>query len=75
MASETLSYRVPGVSCEHCRSAIAKEVGLVPGVESVEVDLEQKLVTVTGHDVHDESVRSAIDDAGYEIAHLQPDAR
>ena len=28
-----------------------------------------------GHDVHDESVRSAIGDAGYEIAQLHRDAR
>jgi copper chaperone len=59
---------VPGVSCEHCRAAIRKEVGAVAGVESVDVDLERKLVTVVGAGVSDTAARAAIDDAGYDIA-------
>ena len=38
------------------------------GVRSVNVDLDRKQVTVEGDPVHEESVRAAIDDAGYEIA-------
>ncbi|HEX7525747.1 MAG TPA: heavy-metal-associated domain-containing protein [Gaiellaceae bacterium] len=62
------TYSVPGVSCEHCRSAITKEVESVAGVESVVVDLERKLVTVSGENVDDTAVRGAIDEAGYDIA-------
>ncbi len=65
---ETTTYSVPGVSCEHCRSAIAREVGSVAGVASVSVDLERKLVTVSGVGVSDGAVRDAIDEAGYDIA-------
>jgi hypothetical protein len=39
--SENLILSVPGVSCEHCRTAITREVGVVAGVESVDVDLDQ----------------------------------
>ena len=46
--TEQLTYSVPGVSCEHCRTAITGEVGVVAGVESVEVDLDGKIVTVRG---------------------------
>lgn len=63
-----LSYSVPGVSCEHCRTAITTEVARVPGVDSVEVDLEAKRVTVVGEGVDDEAVRAAIDEAGYDVA-------
>ena len=63
-----LSYSVPGVSCEHCRTAITAEVTRVPGVESVEVDLEAKRVTVAGEGVDDGAVRAAIDEAGYDVA-------
>jgi copper chaperone CopZ len=65
--SDTLSYTVPGMSCEHCRAAITKEVSAVEGVASVTVDLEQKLVTVGGEGVSDAAVREAIDEAGYDI--------
>jgi copper chaperone len=66
--SENLILSVPGVTCEHCRTAITKEVGMVTGVESVDVDLEQKVVTVRGLDLDDGAVRAAIDEAGYDVA-------
>jgi copper ion binding protein len=65
--SDDLIYSVPGMSCEHCRAAITKEVGAVDGVASVSVDLERKLVTVGGESVSDAAVRTAIDEAGYDV--------
>jgi copper chaperone len=64
----TTTYSVPGISCGHCRVAITGEVGRLPGVSSVEVDLDAKRVTVTGPAIDDNAVRTAIDDAGYDIA-------
>jgi copper chaperone len=63
-----LTSSVPGVSCEHCRTAITAEVTRVPGVVSVEVDLEAKRVNVVGEGVDGEAVRAAIDEAGYDVA-------
>ncbi len=65
---ETVTYRVPGVSCDHCRAAIADEVGSLPGVASVEVDLDAKTVTVTGDRLDEQAILSALDEAGYEVA-------
>lgn len=65
---QTVTYSVPGVSCEHCRAAISKEVSAVDGVTAVAVDLERKVVTVAGDGVSDRAVRDAIDEAGYDIA-------
>jgi copper ion binding protein len=65
---QTLAYSVPGISCGHCRTAITSEVTQVEGVSAVDVDLERKVVTVTGADVSDDAVRDAIDEAGYDIA-------
>lgn len=59
-------YRVPGISCDHCKAAIEGEVGKVAGVTSVDVDVDAKTVTVAGGD--DSAIRSAIDDAGYDVA-------
>ena len=56
------------MTCEHCRTAITKEVGTVTGVESVDVDLERKVVTVRGSALDDGAVRAAIDEAGYDVA-------
>jgi len=66
--SETVSYTVPGIHCEHCEAAIKQEVGAVDGVESVEVDLQQKRVRVSGERLDDRRLRGAIDEAGYDVA-------
>ena len=66
MATETVTYTVPGMSCGHCKAAVAEEVGEVPGVENVDVDLGTKRVTVSGTGLDDEKLRAAIDEAGYE---------
>ena len=63
-----MTYSVPGMSCEHCRTAITAEVSELAGVESVEIDLEDKLVVVRGDAVDDAAVRAAIDEAGYDVA-------
>lgn len=63
---ETVIYSVPGMSCDHCKHAVSTELGAVPGVAGVEVDLGTKLVTVTGEGLDDQLLRSAIEKAGYE---------
>ena len=62
----SLSYLVEGMSCDHCRIAVTREVGSVDRVQAVEVDLDTKLVRVHGTGIDDAAVRAAIDDAGYD---------
>ena len=66
--SETLTYSVPAIHCAHCAASIREEVSEVDGVEDVAVELETKLVTVTGTAIEDAAVRSAIAEAGYDAA-------
>ena len=54
------------MTCGHCKTAVAGELSVVPGVESVAVDLETKLVKVSGTSLEDAALRAAIDEAGYE---------
>ena len=64
--SDTITYSVPGISCGHCRAAITAEVTTVTGVESVDVDLDTKLVRISGENLDDAALVSAIDEAGYD---------
>ncbi|HET6548479.1 MAG TPA: cation transporter [Solirubrobacter sp.] len=66
MTFQNLTYRVDGMSCEHCRVAVTGEVGQVAGVRAVDVDLEAKLVRVEGDGVDPAAVVAAIDEAGYD---------
>ena len=64
--SDTITYRVPGMHCGHCKAAVELEIAGIARVESVEADLETKLVTVRGEALDDEAIRTAIAEAGYE---------
>ena len=64
---EQLIYSVPGISCGHCRAAITAEVEKVAGVSGIAVDLDAKRVSVEGVELDDAAIRSAIDEAGYDI--------
>ncbi len=68
MEAHELEYVVAGMTCDHCKTAVAEEVGRVEGVDSVDVDLGTKVVQVRGAGVSDDAVREAIREAGYEAA-------
>jgi copper chaperone len=61
------TYRVEGVTCDHCVQTVSSEVGKVDGVQDVDVQLATGEVTVTGETVDDTAIRSAIKEAGYEV--------
>ncbi|HVC15427.1 MAG TPA: heavy metal-associated domain-containing protein [Acidimicrobiales bacterium] len=64
--TQTVTYSVPGMSCDHCTRAVDGALSAVQGVDSVEVDLETRLVTVHGDALSDPALRAAIEEAGYE---------
>jgi copper chaperone CopZ len=66
--SETVTYMVPELHCGNCERAVKSELGALAGVESVDVDLEAKLVVVQGSGLDDAELRAAIAEAGYEAA-------
>lgn len=72
---DRLTYLVPGVSCEHCRSAITAEVSKLAGVATIDVDLTAKRVSVSGAGLDDVAVRAAIDEAGYDVAERAAEQR
>jgi copper chaperone len=66
--SETVTYSVPAIHCEHCALSIREEVSEVEGVDAVDVDLESKVVSIRGCELDDAVLRAAITEAGYEAA-------
>lgn len=64
--TDTITYSVPGMSSGHCSAAITAEVSAVPGVQRVDVELETKLVQISGDDLDHAALVAAIGEAGYE---------
>ncbi|MDQ2845093.1 MAG: heavy-metal-associated domain-containing protein [Actinomycetota bacterium] len=65
----TMTYTVTGMTCGHCVSAVSTEIGKLPGVSDVQVDLPTGAVTVTSAaPLSLAQVADAVDEAGYELA-------
>lgn len=65
----TATYTVKGMTCGHCVSSVKEEVGEVPGVTGVEVELATGLLTVESEvPIGTAQIRAAVQEAGYEVA-------
>jgi copper chaperone len=64
-----VSLTVQGMSCINCVNSINNGLGEVEGIDNVDVNLEQKLVTVSFDEnkTNIEAVKEAILDLGYDI--------
>jgi copper ion binding protein len=66
--TETRTYPVQGMSCQHCVDAVTAELTEVDGVIGVEVDLDAGTVAVTSEQaLAVDVVRAAVDEAGYDL--------
>ena len=60
-------FRVPGMTCGHCKQAVTTELSKISGVTAVDVDLDTKSVTVTSDGALDwKTIADAVDEAGFE---------
>jgi copper chaperone len=64
----TSTFQVAGMTCGHCVSSVESEVSAIDGVQTVDVDLASGRLTVTSDTpVDPDAVRSAVEEAGYEV--------
>ncbi len=70
--SSTATYGVIGMTCGHCVQAVSGELHEIPGVLNVEVELIEGgtsvVRVVSDEPLPAETVREAVDEAGYELA-------
>lgn len=59
-------YHVEGMHCSHCKKAVEEAVSAVEGVETVEADIDNHLLNVTGPASPDQ-IRKAVEQAGFDF--------
>lgn len=65
----TTTLNVPDISCGHCKNSIEGAVGELGGLDSVEVAIEAKTVTVSfGEELSLDTIVETIEEQGYEVA-------
>lgn len=74
--SMTSTYRVTGMTCDHCVTAVTEELSALPGVRDVQVALvtggTSEVRVVSESPLAENAVRAAVDEAGYEYAGAAP---
>ncbi len=63
------TFKVPEMSCGHCKAAIEGELNKLSGIERSNANLEQGTVEVSYDEgrVSEEQLKGAIEDAGYAV--------
>jgi copper chaperone CopZ len=72
-APTTQHITVEGMTCGHCVAAVRDEISQLPGVTSVEVDLDSGRVDIAAlAPVDPAALATAVDEAGYSISEPRP---
>jgi len=69
-AADTVQAIVKGTACGLCATGIEKTFRAQPEVKSVDVDLENKLITIhtrEGRTINDSKIRELLGSAGYSV--------
>lgn len=73
-AATTIRMQVDGLVCAFCGSAIEKKLRSHAATDDVLVSLEHKVVALSlkdGQDIADDTLRSQITDAGYQVKKIE----
>lgn len=62
---------ISGMSCGHCVKSVIKALGGIPGLILDEVQVGRAIIQVDELKVSDELLKTAIEQAGYQIASIQ----
>jgi len=60
-------FHVSDMTCNHCKMRIEKAISSLKDIESVNINLDEKLVTVKG-DAPEKDILQAIHDSGYSVS-------
>jgi copper chaperone len=69
--TQTVEYKVTGMSCGHCEASVRDEVSKIAGVEAITVDAKTgSLIVGASAPLSDADVVAAVDEAGYEAVRV-----
>ena len=63
----SVTIGIEGMSCGGCVASVQKALGDVAGVKKVAVSLEKREAVVDGDALDPDSLRRAVEDAGYDV--------
>jgi copper chaperone len=66
---EQITLTAPDISCDHCKHTIERELGTLPGVQSVSVEVPSKHVDVRFDPsrISEATIITKLDEEGYPV--------
>ncbi|NUQ70675.1 MAG: heavy-metal-associated domain-containing protein [Chthonomonadales bacterium] len=66
---ETVTLVAPDMHCDGCAASIRQTLGRVEGIDSIEIDVARKAVTVNydAAKIGIDAIRTRLDDAGFPV--------
>lgn len=69
--SQTTTFSVDGMTCNHCAHHVTEELTAIPGVTNVTIDLQagasSPVTVVSDEPLTDEAIKAAVEEAGYAV--------
>lgn len=59
------TVKVSGMTCNHCKANVHKNISTVAGIESIDIDLATGYVQLKGENIDLQSVKEAVEGIGY----------
>lgn len=65
----TITLRVEGMTCDHCKQTVEGALQKVPGVQEARVDLQKKTATVRYDETktNETALKKAVEEQGYDV--------
>lgn len=64
--SAHVSIAIEGMHCQNCVTSVFKKLSAIPGIDTVEVNLEKHEAIITGSEISIDAVRNAIEELGFD---------
>lgn len=65
-----ITMKIEGMACGHCKAAVEKALNAIEGVQA-QVNLEAKTAEVQAEGVDAETLKKAVEDAGYDVVGME----
>ncbi|HHY70139.1 MAG TPA: heavy-metal-associated domain-containing protein [Thermoanaerobacterales bacterium] len=68
-ARSDITLKVSAMACGHCKEAVERSIGVLPGVSKVEAKIKEGKVEISydPSEVNLDDMRQAVEDAGYDV--------
>jgi copper chaperone len=68
-ARSDITLKVSGMACDHCKEAVERSIGVLPGVSKVEAKVKKGEVEISydPSEVNLDDIIQAVEDAGYDV--------